>query len=323
MDETTAIACAGGKGKGWLAIDIALRYANPGFKVADKYEIQRRDLPSVLYLDWEENSNETARRFQWMANGLGISVPTNIVYRRMKRPLVEEINMVRAEAVRRNVGLVIVDSLAPASGGQIKDEKAVIEAMEAIRDLSPATRCVIGHVTKADARNESSRPTMIGSGFYEYLVRSYWEMQAEAYGLTSTIALLHRKANVGPLQENIALKLQWKDADCMAYITLGDIRDVSVAMDHLDIRTKMLYALEAAIKDSQRLAIPTSELVKRVKDLDSRDPSRQAIRLLKSLDSVEQVNPGQKGKMAGGGHIEALWRFKNDPWNQDTLPPGD
>ena len=222
-DETTAVACRGGMGKGWVCIDLSLAFATRGL-FAGRYQVNSLDgLDSVLYLDWEEYTRETARRFQWLAAGRGLKeVPKNIIYRRMTRPLVEEINHVRAEAVRSKAGLVIIDSLVMASGGNIKDERAASNTMEAIRELSPATRFVVGHISKADTRNENSNVTLIGSVVYENLARSYWEMQAERYPSKTSIVCIHKKVNAGPLLDNIALKLTWDDHRYMAFLVPGE-----------------------------------------------------------------------------------------------------
>jgi len=108
----------------------------------------------VLYLDWETHQGAQDLRLSRLAAGLGIEPPP-IFYRRMTRPLVEIATEVARECQERGVGLVVVDSMIFALGGEGKQFHETVPAFfNAARLFAPAATLIISHVTKADTRGD-------------------------------------------------------------------------------------------------------------------------------------------------------------------------
>jgi RecA-family ATPase len=63
----------------------------------------------AAYLDWEASDETADERLSMLAAGLGIDPPA-IVYKRMRRPLVDEAAPLAAELARRGVGFIVIDS---------------------------------------------------------------------------------------------------------------------------------------------------------------------------------------------------------------------
>lgn len=109
---------------------------------------------AVLYLDWETHQGTQDLRLSRLAAGLGIAPPP-IFYRRMTRPLVEVATELARECQERGVGLVVVDSMIFALGGEGKQFHETVPAFfNAARLFAPAATLMISHVTKADTRGD-------------------------------------------------------------------------------------------------------------------------------------------------------------------------
>lgn len=208
---TTVIFAAGGAGKTTLARALAL-HVRTGRRMPGG--IEPCEQTDVLILDWEANQDEHARDLAALSIGMGLPNVPRIQYRQCFRPLYEEVDRLAAEVSRLRVGLVIIDSLAPATGDNPLDSGAATRTMNAIRQLG-ATALVIAHLTKADASNGLAAGTIFGSVFYHNLARSVWELKAagdDTNQSTRNLALFHRKANTGPLvRRPIGLRLVYSD----------------------------------------------------------------------------------------------------------------
>ncbi len=276
-DETTAIAAAGGKHKGWVAMYLAICYLT-GHPLIGQHAININGTPNVLYLDWEENEKEQARRMHWLARGMRLeTIPRGLIYRRMTRPITAEVNRLRAEIARQNIGLVIVDSLGAAAAAELNASETALATMTAIRTLSPATRFVIGHVSKADSR-DSKRPTkLIGHIYFENYTRSYWEMQSDGGPTEYDIALIHQKVNVGRSMPTIAMRLTFDDNLHEAFIGPGDIRNIPAAVQHSSVEARIWHALEGGKMSHVQLTEELSETRNNI--LVAANRSRRILRL--------------------------------------------
>lgn len=150
----------------------------------------------VLYYDWETYDGKQRRRLTRVANGFGAGAVRNIQYRRMTRPLVDCIGLVRAEASRLGAVLVVFDSLAWLCNGDINKPEIALPAMNAIGSIQGTTRLVLAHHGKS-ARSDGEAPTVFGSAFFEAGSRNRWLIRkAQDEGAdTIRIGLYHRKAS--------------------------------------------------------------------------------------------------------------------------------
>jgi AAA domain/DnaB-like helicase N terminal domain len=202
--QTTLLFADGDSGKSLLSVALAVAVASgrtlPGGLRA------RRQAP-VLVLDWEGDRESWDGRLRALCAGLGMDVPEGIHYRRMTNALADDVAVLSAEAARLRVGLVIIDSLAPACGPEPEGADAVVRTLTALRLFALAARLVLAHVSKADAdRREGAKP--FGSVFAWNLPRSVWEIRRDPDpaepGLT--MALHHRKNNTGPKHAPLGLR---------------------------------------------------------------------------------------------------------------------
>jgi hypothetical protein len=208
----TAVAFAdGGSAKGWFALTLAL-VAKNGTSIAG-VRFAGTQPTSTLYLDWESTQADIEDRLERLRRGLGCSAD-GLHYRRMSSALSADAAGLRAEVSRLGVGLVVVDSLAPACGPEPDGADAVIRTMNDLRSFGPnVSRLVIAHLSKsaAEARGTTAKP--YGSVFTWNLARSVWEIRKsdDESGDELVVGLYHRKANRGRLHPPIGLRFTFTD----------------------------------------------------------------------------------------------------------------
>jgi len=279
--ETVGICADGGSGKGWVAILLAIgvltgRSLPGGLRV-------HRSAP-VLYLDWEESATETRRRLEWLSRGLGIEVP-HLHYRRMERPLYEEVGRVQTEIARLGIGLVIVDSIVPATGGEPKDTLPTKEVMGAIRALAPATRLFLGHITKAEAAQTNGRARIYGNVFYGNLARSVWEVRCQPDAGNLRLGFYHNKSNISMRFPPFGLQLLFDDAAAKVEVLSQEVTETP----ELAKRADTPYLLRQALSRGKRTMEELTKAVGR-----SEGTVRAALKGMSDVSNDEGVGRGNK-----------------------------
>lgn len=158
----------------WLATAISLNQPLPGMKVQDQRP--------VLYLDWEADSDTHKRRLRRIAMGMEVGRP-HIAYRRMYRSIADEVAQVRRIVDQLDAGLVVIDSLGWACGGDLVKNEIAIPTMNALREI-PCTRLVIAHVSTDGAARRDAVP--FGSRFFFNAARALWKVTRGSRGVTLT-----------------------------------------------------------------------------------------------------------------------------------------
>jgi hypothetical protein len=202
--ETTVIYGDGESAKSMLVLRIAFSVAT-GIDLPWGREMRSRG--NVLILDWETNENTVAQRLQRIARGMLTPVPENIFYRQCFRSLTDELPSIREFISRNKIDLAIVDSIGFAASGALTDDDTARTSMNALRQMSPATRLVVAHVSK-DAALAGGPIKPFGSAFFWNGMRSGIEVRRseEATGdSVIDIGLFHRKSNDGRHAKPIGL----------------------------------------------------------------------------------------------------------------------
>ena len=147
--------------------------------------------PGILYLDWETDVDTFWARVNMIAAGLGLPIPEGIYYRPMTQRLVDEMEALSEFTMNHEIGLVIVDSAAPATLEPEKAEQGV-PFFASLRKLA-TTVIVIAHVTKA-SRGQADYP--FGSTMWRNLARSNYQIKADrSHDSSVSISLRMTKSN--------------------------------------------------------------------------------------------------------------------------------
>lgn len=140
----------------------------------------------VLYLDWETDEQEIAKRVRMIHAGLGLEAKTGIVYRRMTQGLQDDLDRTVDIVQARSIDVVICDSLGLATGGSLEDAESVLGFFGALRVLN-CTSLVISHINKAGVP--------FGSVYANNSARMSYEARGTPADDGIDLALFHRKAN--------------------------------------------------------------------------------------------------------------------------------
>lgn len=195
LNETTTLYGDGDAGKSLVALRMALSVASgvplPGVGLPPKGG-------AVIYLDWETNSETHARRLRRLASAEGVTEAPQIHYRRITRPIADEISNLQHEITKLRAVMVIVDSLGAAAGAtfgdSINDPSVGAGVMNVLRGLG-VTRLIIHHMTHDAVKNGGSTAPA-GSRYFRNYSRCLWEMKrVPVEDDVAEVALYNRKMN--------------------------------------------------------------------------------------------------------------------------------
>jgi hypothetical protein len=242
----------GGSGKSLLALAVAIAVRTgatlPGGLVPRRHG-------AAIYLDWESCQEEHEERLAGLLSGLRLPGPVPIHYRKMVGALADDAVTIRHEVAKLGAVLVVVDSLAPASGIEPEGADASTRTLAAVRSLGVAS-LILAHVNKsmADARG-AARP--FGSVFNQNLPRNVWELRKaeEASDDVLSVGLYHRKTNRGRLLPPFGLRFVF-EGDVIR-IESGDVTEDAGLRE----RAGLPFSIKAALRmGSQTIADLAEEL---------------------------------------------------------------
>lgn len=152
-----------------------------------------------LYLDYEDEEATFTKRWTAIQRGFNVAeeLDMTIFYKRMASSLADSVETLRNEIIDRHIGLLIVDSLAPAAGGNLNDPEPAIEYHQALRALG-VTSLTLAHNSKDPL---TKRKSIFGSVFFTNLARSIWQAERDAERIPdeATISLTQVNANLSEL----------------------------------------------------------------------------------------------------------------------------
>ncbi len=171
----------------------------------------------VLYLDFELDAEEQARRVHQLCRGQGLDTPPEgLLYMSALGHTAMDAFAAALEACKEHgVGLMIVDSLGPALQGDAEAAKDVIgffqKSIEPFR-VEGIGVLIIDHQSRLQAGQSYQSKGAFGSVFKTNLARSVIQAQATERGEgTLTVRLRQKKHNFGPLAEPFGVKLSFTE----------------------------------------------------------------------------------------------------------------
>lgn len=199
----------GGQGKSYKALHMAMCVVT-----GTEFLGKRVEQGTVLYVDFELDQEEQARRAYKVARGLGLdSPPEGLLYfspltQEAKVPNVNVIIEQLAEVIReKSVTLSIIDSFGAAVAGDPESARDVTDLFRQLRQLG--TALVLDHQPKGAGEKYRDK-TAFGSVYKQNMTRNIWQLQRNPEPGDNEnevrLALYHRKSNFGPLRETIHLK---------------------------------------------------------------------------------------------------------------------
>jgi AAA domain len=220
----TLIFGAGGVAKSLLALALAAMLAlGRGWWLGRALEGG-----PVLYLDFELDAEEMARRVWQVCEGAGFAEPPgDLFYLSAAGYKVEEAFEVALEACRElGIVLIVVDSLGPALQGDAEAARDTIGFFSRYVDPFKAagvTPLIIDHQSKVQAGQSYQGKEAFGSVYKTNLARSVIQVEAtERAEGTLTVRLRQKKHNFGPLAAPFGVKLTYtEEAVTIEAVELG------------------------------------------------------------------------------------------------------
>lgn len=239
----------GGAGKSWLTLQMLCQIAggfgewaalNPNVSS----DTEPNSTPNIILATYEDEPAEIRRRLYTLASGIkwiedslcAIKQNLHIVDMRgvgsiwgpgmgnhiaNTGDLLSSGEQLQHICEDKKAGLLVIDPLSGAFGGNENDRTAVYDFISALRRWGDTTECavlVIGHLPKYDGQNAR----FSGSTAWEASVRSMWMLSEQTSKQKDENddkywALSHTKSNYAPLQDEIPLIKDkfgwWRKAD--------------------------------------------------------------------------------------------------------------
>lgn len=229
----------------------------------------------VLYVDYETDEGQQARRLALIAAGLGIPAPA-IDYTKAVVPLAEWAPDLKAKVIARKVSCVVIDSLGYA-GAALVEAEPVIAVYRALHSLGVPV-VALHHVAK-----HADGATPYGSVYNRNSARSVIEMrrQSDEGGDVLYAAWYHTKLNDGRPQRPMGMKIEF--GSTKTSIQRADIRDAPDLVARLPMADRALDVL----RDGPLSAKDLGDLLE-----CSPGTLRQTLRRLKSKNKVVRLQNG-------------------------------
>jgi hypothetical protein len=241
--NTTIVYGPGSVGKSMFCLYLAV-LAHRGIST-ESLEIDRPF--NVLYLDWETSLEEIADRVRIINKGLGLELDElGIWYKKMDFGLAKSLEEVREIVVRRNIDIIVLDSMGYAAAGELESSQSARELHASLRSLDISALC-IHHISKesmSQGRNSVAKP--FGSIYYENMARHTFELKKEQGEEEDylEIGMYDRKANNVRKIAPIGWEIQ--------FLGEGDVTD-SVTFTKRAIHTTRLRDTVSIQEQIQRL----------------------------------------------------------------------
>jgi hypothetical protein len=144
----------GDAAKSVLALTLAVVVAS-GVEIAG---LKPERTGPVLYLDWEDDETQHARRLRAICDAHGLDVDSvPVFYQRMDASMKETGREIKRKAGEKHAIAAIIDSAGMASGGDPMDAQAMIASLSAARGLAMPV-FVIHHLPKDAKGNQKKSP---------------------------------------------------------------------------------------------------------------------------------------------------------------------
>jgi hypothetical protein len=203
----------GGVAKSLLALALAVAISGG----SEQWLGRKVENCPVLYIDFELDAEEQARRVHQLCRGQGLDAPPDdLLYMSALGHTAKEAFAAALDACKEHdVGLTVVDSLGPALQGDAEAARDVIgffqKCIEPFRAEGIAV-LIIDHQSRLQAGQSYQSKGAFGSVFKTNLARSVIQVQATERGDgTLTVRLRQKKHNFGPLVEPFGVKLSFSE----------------------------------------------------------------------------------------------------------------
>ena len=243
--QPNLIWAEGGAGKSFFGLFLGV-LVQEGYSNSEQHGLVVEP-GNVLYIDYETDAQEIAKRARMLHKGLGIQPNSPMMYQPSSLSLRNDELHIRDLVHEHNIDMVVIDSMGMAVGGELEDMSTVTSFFSVLRRLSTdfgTTSLVITHSNRSDQ--------IFGSAYTTHWARNIWE--ARQSGRTATgmdFTMFNRKVNGVPLQPPQSWSVNFEE-DAVVY-TRGDtfMTDLKGELSYQDLVYRILQ--DEGAKDKQYL----------------------------------------------------------------------
>jgi len=222
-----------------LAAILSLQWENNPFRIKPPASYSE-----TLYLDFERN--EATVRFNLSRLQRGMELPSiPIHYKRLHGPLARNVQWVQKYLrAHPKINLIIIDSVTPASGGNLNETTPVSEFFDAERALNSTTLC-LAHASNKDP--EAKNKTITGSFAWSSYAGNVWECRKEQEEGSdiAEVCLYHRKPPaVYSICKPIGYRISFASDRLSLTVSPSDPRSIPSLIERMGLTTRVLQALK-------------------------------------------------------------------------------
>ena len=215
----------------------------------------------TLYLDFERT--EATARYNLSRLQRGHDLPgIPLHYKRLHGTLSRNAEWIRQYLGKHpKIKLVIVDSVTPASGGELNSSVGASDMFEADRSLN-ITSLYLAHASGKDP--EVKYKTVIGHSAYESYASNLWECrkQQDEESSTADVCLYHRKPPaVYRLRKPIAYRIVFDEEHHSLATEHIDPKSIAEFIERMTLKTRILNCLKHQPLSTKEIAENLSEKV--------------------------------------------------------------
>lgn len=205
--KTTLLYAAGGTGKSILAAGMAAAIQT-GCSFLD-WQVEQAN---ALYLDWETDPGDLSDRVHRVSKGMGLSSAAPVNYINLTQPFRHHQSQLAQVIKERNIGFVILDSVAMASsGGGSNVTDGAVEFFRGLRSFDVAV-LAIDHISSDDVKRGKPTSKAMGSVAKGNTARSTFELrETTEEGGPHRVSLRHSKANNTRKFAEVSIVMEWTD----------------------------------------------------------------------------------------------------------------
>lgn len=237
----------------------------------------------ALIADYEVGYDIAHWNAQQLQRGMELP-PFPLYYRRCSLPLADDVEQLHRHISDIGAEVIIVDSLGPAVGGDLKDPGQALRFTTALRQLK-CSALIIGQTSKD---KESKAKSVFGSIFFEYYARNIWELRKvqDEDDDTLDIALYNTYHNLGRKFRPMGFHLSFNGTG--THIEKGPITAPEL-IERMETQTQIQSALRDGPLTPKELADECNL---------KGDAVRQALKRMKSKGIVVKLEDGNYGLQA-------------------------
>jgi len=198
----------------------------------------------TLYLDFERN--EATARYNMSRLQRGMNLPgIPLHYKRLHGPLSRNAEWVRKYLRDHpNIKLIIIDSVTPASGGNLNETGPASDFFEAERSFNLTTLC-LAHASNKDV--EAKHKTVTGTFAWESYAGNVWECRKEQEEDSdlANVCLYHRKPPaVYGTRKPIGFRITFSADKRSLTVAPDDPRNTPQFVERMTLATRILQLLK-------------------------------------------------------------------------------